>query len=58
MSANVKTVKTVTINPTWRAAASIYIMALENGTPEGRRAAREGIYEMADHLDKLNADSK
>ena len=49
--------KTVKIIPTWKAAASIYIMALENGTAEGQRAARAGIYEMAEHLDRINADN-
>jgi len=53
----VKEIKTVQIIPTWKAAASIYIMALENGTREGQDAARAGIYEMAEHLDRINADN-
>ena len=48
--------KTVKIVPTWKSAASIYIMALEAGTPEGKQAARDGIYEMAEHLDRINAE--
>lgn len=49
--------KVVKIIPTWKAAASIYIMALENGTHEGKAAGRAGIYEMAEHLDRINADN-
>lgn len=53
-----KVIKTVKIIPTWKAAASIYIMALENGTPQGKEAGRAGIYEMAEHLDRINDDNK
>lgn len=43
--------KTISLIPTWRAAASIYIMALENGTPEGQQMAKQGILEMAERFD-------
>lgn len=49
-------VGTVNLTPTWKAAANIYIMALENGTDEGKKAGRAGIYEMAAHLDRINAE--
>ena len=51
------TVKTIKITPTWKAAAHIYMTALVNGTAEGRRAAQEGIMEMAEHLDRINAEN-
>lgn len=50
--------KTISLVPTWRAAAQIFIMALENGTEEGKRHAREGILEMAGKLDELNNELK
>ena len=55
--AKAKAAKTVQLIPTWKAAANIYIMALENGTAEGKAAGRAGIHEMAEHLDKINADN-
>jgi len=39
----------------WTAAARIYIAALEGGSYKGKQAAREGILEMAKHLDNANA---
>lgn len=45
------TTKTINITPTWRAAASIYIMALENGTAEGREEAKAGLMDMAERFD-------
>jgi hypothetical protein len=50
------TVKTISLIPTWRAAARIYMQCLEHGTEEGKQAAREGILEMAEHLDRINAE--
>jgi len=41
--------------PTWKAAAQIYIMCLESGSDEGMQAAREGILEMGEKLDVINA---
>lgn len=45
----------IDITPTWAEAARIYTLALENGTPTGQQAAREGIAEMAQKLDQLIA---
>ena len=50
--------KTINLIPNWQAAAQIYIMALENGTPEGVRAGREGVMEMAEKFDNLIAHMK
>lgn len=50
--------ETIQLTPTWAAAANIYIMALENGTDEGKAAAREGIREMAAHLDRINRERR
>lgn len=43
----------VNLVPTWEAASHIYVMALENGTPEGIRSGRDGIRAMAKTLDAL-----
>lgn len=48
--------KSIRITPTWKAAARIYITALEDGTREGKEAARAGILEMAGHLDRINKE--
>lgn len=53
-----KTLKTVQLIPTWKAAASIYITAIVNGTPEGQQAGIAGVHEMAEHLDRINAENK
>lgn len=42
---------TINIQPTWRAAASIYLLALECGTPEGKEEAKAGLLEMAERFD-------
>ena len=49
--------RTVNLAPTWRAAMSIYIAALENGTGAGREAARAELMRVADILDQQNADA-
>lgn len=48
-----ETQKGVELVPTWKAAAQIFIMAIENGTAEGQRAGHQGIMDMADKLDAL-----
>ena len=60
-----KLVGTIDLTPTgrypgisWKAAAQIYIMAVENGTAEGKKAGRAGIMEMAEHLDRINTENK
>lgn len=42
----------------WKAAASIYVMALEAGTPAGKQAAKEGIMEMAEKFDAYIESNK
>ena len=50
--------RTVNIAPTWRTAVTIYLNALESGTEEGKRLAREEFYRMADALDQHNEKSE
>lgn len=45
---NTTSPKTIDITPTWQQAINIYLMALENGTEAGKKAAREGLRHMAD----------
>ena len=42
---------TMTIEMKWKSAARMCIAALENGTDEGKRIAREEIMRMADVAD-------
>lgn len=51
--------ETVSLVPTWRAAVSICIMCLENenASDEGRRAAREELYRLADYVDNMNREN-
>jgi len=42
---------TVDVKPTWQFAMKVYIMALENGTREGKQAARDDLMELARSLD-------
>ena len=51
-----KSVESVEMVPTWKAAAQIYVMAIQHGTREGKRAGIEGVMEMADKLDALRAN--
>lgn len=46
-------VKTVDITPTWKAAARILLMTLEDGTEEGKQMARTEVLRMAGLLDSL-----
>jgi len=48
----------ISLIPNWKAAAQIYIMALENGTSTGQQAGREGIMEMAQKFDAYIAQQK
>lgn len=43
-----KKVQTIDCTPSWQAALRIYLGALENGNAEGRKAAMEGLQQMAD----------
>lgn len=46
------------ITPTWRAAAEVILMCLENGTDEGKRLARDEVRLMARLLDESNSRIK
>lgn len=48
-------VRTIDVTPTWSAIVPVLLAALENGTDEGKRMAREEIMRMADLLDAANA---
>lgn len=41
----------ITLNPTWKGMLPYLLAALENGTPEGKRIAREELQKMADAAD-------
>jgi len=45
----------IDLTPTWTAVAGIIRLALESGTPTGRKAAAEELYRMADCADRWNA---
>ena len=45
----------IDMTPTWRQAAHIIALALENGTDKGRDAARAELFRMAELLDQLKA---
>jgi len=46
---------TVNIEPSWEAVANIAILAIEDGTPEGKRKGREIVRDMGVKLAKLRA---
>lgn len=48
----------VDLTPTWKAAMPILIAALQDGTPTGKRLAREELMDLADRLDRLNIEPK
>ena len=43
--------KTIDITPTWEAVLPLLLAAFEDGTPEGRRMAREELRRMASIAD-------
>lgn len=47
---------TVELVPSWKAAAQIYVMAIQNGTFEGQKAGIAGVMDMAEKLDALRAE--
>ena len=55
---------TVNCTPTWKAAATIYLTVIEQEAEADRyfspamKNAREGIYEMAAHLDRINSEQQ
>lgn len=50
-----KTIKTIDITPSWRAAVRIYLAVLEDGNEEGKRAAREDLTDLGAKMDEFNA---
>lgn len=51
-------VGTIDLTPSWRATVGVILVALENGTPEGKRLAREELYRLADIGDAYVAEQK
>lgn len=45
---------TIDITPSWRAAVRIYMAVLENGSEEGKVAAREDLTELGALMDRFN----
>lgn len=50
--------ETIDLTPTWAAVLPVLLAAIENGTDEGRRMAREELARMAQAADKYNELSK
>lgn len=50
-------IKTIDITLTWAAAMRILIAALEHGTPEGKRLAKQELFELAGTLDSMLPDN-
>ena len=48
----------IDMTPTWTETVQICTAVLENGTEEGRKAAREELHRMASILDQLVKDKK
>ena len=51
-------VVTIDCEPTWEYAMRTYILVLENGTEEGRKAARADLMDLAKAVDKMKAKAK
>lgn len=49
--------KNIILTPTWTFAMSIYIAALQNGTGQGKIAARQALMALAARLDEENQTS-
>jgi hypothetical protein len=48
--------RTIDLTPSWETAVRIYIMVLEEGTEQGKVAAREELLRLARQYDALVAD--
>jgi hypothetical protein len=48
--------RTISLRMNWGTAAQIIAAALENGTAEGREAARAELFRMAEILDQLTSE--
>ena len=53
-----KEVQTIDMTPTWEAIMPGLIMALQNGTGEGPKMAREELMRLARLVDEANAAGK
>lgn len=51
-------VGTIDLTPSWRATVGVILVALECGTPEGKRLAKEELYRLADFADGVIAERK
>jgi hypothetical protein len=47
--------RTVDITPTWKGVLPLILYALESGTDQGKRIAREELQRMAEAADAYNA---
>lgn len=51
--------KTIDLTPTWRGLLPALVEVARNGTTaEGRKQAWDALYQLADHVDRLNAEAK
>jgi hypothetical protein len=50
--------ETIELTPTWQGVLPILLAALEDGTKEGKRIAREELRRMAEAADKFNELNK
>lgn len=48
---------TIDLTPTWQGVLPILLAALENGTDEGNKIAREELRRMAEAADRFNAST-
>lgn len=55
MSEPIKTAGTIDMTPTWSALLPMFVAALQHGSDEGRKIAREELQRMAQAADHWNA---
>lgn len=48
----------IDLAPTWRGLMPLLITALQEGTPQAQSSAREELFRLADHADRMNRFSK
>ncbi len=58
LTEGLKFVGTIDMTPTWRAVLPIMIAAIQDGTFEGKKIAREELERMADLADAYVAEHK
>ncbi len=49
--------ESITLGLTWAYSMELLIAALESGTPEGKRLAREELRDLAKRLDAMNKEN-